>query len=321
MAAIAAYADPTLEAVDIALEMVRNAEPPRPYLGMSGIAHPCQRKPWYDFRWITNSTFKAATLKKFDDGHRSEDVQAGMLRMVPGVELLTVDPETGKQFGFQDHNGHFRGHVDGYIFGILQAPKTPHIWEHKASEKQGDLAKLIAKHGEKDALEAWNPIYYGQGILYMHYGDVTRHYLTCSTPGARHTISVRTNANPEAALRLIARAQRTIERSDAPPRMSEDPAWFQCRWCEHAPTCHAGKLPERHCRSCICSTPVADGQWLCERFNKIVDYETQRKGCIEHLYLPSLVAGHQVDADANGNWVDYVLTATGERWRDMAVPF
>ena len=43
---------------------------------------------------------------------------AERLRLVPGIDLETYDPVTGKQFGFVEIDGHFRGHADGLILGI-----------------------------------------------------------------------------------------------------------------------------------------------------------------------------------------------------------
>ena len=39
----------------------------------------------------------ADTLKRFADGHASEDIMAARLRQTPGVTLITLDPETGRQ--------------------------------------------------------------------------------------------------------------------------------------------------------------------------------------------------------------------------------
>ena len=96
MAAIPAPADPTLVAVDAAIELRGNAEQHRPYLGMSAIGRACSRALWYGFRWCSPNTFDAATLKRFEDGHRGEDIQADRLRLVEGIELLTIDPRTGR---------------------------------------------------------------------------------------------------------------------------------------------------------------------------------------------------------------------------------
>src|SRR5690625_5842237 len=90
--------DPTLLAVDEQME-ARQQSRFRPYLGMSAIGGPCDRRLWLEFRWADKPRFEARTLYMFDDGHRTEDLMAARLRMVPGITLHTVDPSTGRQFG------------------------------------------------------------------------------------------------------------------------------------------------------------------------------------------------------------------------------
>jgi CRISPR/Cas system-associated exonuclease Cas4 (RecB family) len=312
--------DLTLDAVDAAIEASENNEKPRGYLGFSGLGHPCARKNWYDFRWASRIQFKAKTLKLFADGHYGEALQAKRLRMVEGIKLFIVD-DNGNQFGFVDETGHARGHMDGAILGILEAKKTWHVWEHKqvAEKKQSVLQKLKEKD-EKSALAAWDQIYYAQAILYMHFSGMTRHYLTCASPGGRHTISVRTEENPEAAIRLIAKAQVIINAPRPPERISEDPAWFECRFCDHRDVCHGDAVPEAHCRSCMFSTPIDDGKWNCAHGNALddnplplLDYKAQCAGCPAHLYIPDLIHGAQTDA--GDGWVEYQM-ADGSTYRD-----
>ncbi|MCQ4165104.1 hypothetical protein [Tahibacter harae] len=303
--------DPTLDAVDRAVEARQAAEKPRPYLGMSAIGEPCSRRLWYGFRWAVQQQFPAGTLYKFEDGHRTEDLVAARLRLVPGLTLHTIDPSTGRQIGYTDHGGHFRGHMDGAVLGLLQAPKTWHVWECKATndEKQGLLLKLKAE-GEKAALAAWDPIYWAQAVVYMHYSGMDRHYLTCTTPGGRSTISVRTDADADAAKRLAEKALRIIVASTPPERISEDPEWYQCGWCPAHAICHGGKLPNVSCRTCAHATPEldGDGRWTCALWRSDIPGEAQHLGCDGHRYIPALVVfAEAVDADAAANWIEYRL--------------
>lgn len=315
-------ADPTLEAVNAAIEAQGNREPHRPYLGMSEIGRSCDRALWYGFRWCSSKAFDAATLRRFDDGHRTEDLEADRLRLVDGVELLTIDPRTGRQFGFADHGGHFRGHMDGSIRGLLQAPKTWHVWEAKATDdkKQAALLKAKQEHGEKAALAAWDPVYHAQAVLYMHYSGMNRHYLTCASAGGRRTVSCRTNADAKRAKELKARALRVIQ-ADAPlARVSDRPDWYECKWCSHHAICHGDQLPEISCRTCVHATPEldGDGRWSCARFGCDLSVKTQRHGdqCPEHRYIPALIPfAEAVDADDGANWIEYVY-GEGDTFRN-----
>lgn len=322
MALLRPPVDPTLEAVDRAIEQKATRDKPRPYLGMSAIGHPCDRRLWYGFRWAAQEAFDAATIKRFEDGHYQEDVQIDRLRMVPGITLLSVDPDTGRQWGFVDVDGHMKGHADGKIGGLLQAPKTWHIWEHKATDekKQAKLEKLKEEKGEKNALAEWDETYYVQAQLYMHYSDLPRHYLTCSSPGGRKTVSCRTEYDADIAKRHIERARRIIYAEQPPERMREDRSYFMCKWCCFNDLCHRddGVWADRNCRTCIFSGPVVDG-WQCSKHDGVIPLEFQYSGCEDHLYMPPLVSGSQIDADDRGDWIDYQM-ADGVIWRDGECP-
>lgn len=235
------FGDPTLAAVDRAIEAAAANEPPRTYLGMSQIGKPCERELWYSIQpSIPRRKIDAASIKRFEDGYYGEDLMAKRLRMVPGVELHTHN-EDGSQFGFADFDGKFCGHMDGAIIGIIQAPKTWHVWEHKQvnEEKFKKFQKLKADLGEKKVLEQWDGVYYAQAVLYMEYSDMERHYLTVSTPGGRQFDSVRTDKNPRMAKALREKASRIITAITPPPRINDSPAFYLCKWCQYRDICHA----------------------------------------------------------------------------------
>lgn len=283
--------DPTLAAIDAALEAQSAAELPRPYFGMSSAGDACARKLWYRWLWTKREAFDAATLKRFADGHAGEAVQAERLRMVKGIKLYTVDPDTGEQFAVGE--GHLRGHLDGVITGLLQAPKTPHVWEHKqVGDKVLDaLRKAIAEHGEKDALEHWNATYFVQAQIYMHYMKLTRHYLTVSTPGGRETVSVRTEYQAAKAKAARERALDIIFSPTPPVGVSDDVSFYLCKWCAYRSVCHCEAVPDVTCRSCAHATPTTAGEWECGRNpGDAIPVEFQRTGCDDHRYIPQVVA-------------------------------
>lgn len=312
--------DPTLDALRAVAAERGNAEAARPYLGMSSIGMSCERRLWYGFRWGAREQFDCDTLWRFEDGHRSEDIMAARLRLVPGIQLQTVDPRTGQQFGFVDIGGHFRGHADGLVTGLLQAPKTLHVWEAKATNEknQAKLDKLKAQHGEKAALALWEPVYYAQAILYMAYSETTRHYLTASSPGARTMTSVRTDSNLDVARALRTRAERIITAPEPLAKISDDPAWYECKWCPMQSICHGNKLPAVNCRTCVHATPELDGngRWSCALKKHDITVSEQRVGCPSHRYIPALVTfAEQVDASADDNWIEY-HTPNGRAFRN-----
>lgn len=305
--------DPTLDAVDSAIQVQGNAEPSRTYLGMSSIGRECSRALWYDFRWASPSVWPADALKRFEDGHMGEDLQARRLQMLPAITLYVLDSRTGEQFGYTDHGGHFRGHMDGVILGLLQAPKTWHVWEHKQTDpkKQASLLKAKGEHGEKRALQAWDPVYFGQAQMYMGHSRLERHYLTCATPGGRNTVSVRTNYEPNVFESLTAKALRIITAQTPPARLSERPDWYRCGWCSHHGICHEKVIPQVSCRTCAHATPEmdGDGRWSCAAFGCDLPDQVQRDSglCPAHIFIPDLLPWKAVDSGQQGteSWVEY----------------
>jgi hypothetical protein len=297
--------DATLDLADQVLEQTENSVPHRPYLGMSAIGAPCDRALWYGFRWASPKRFDAATIKRFADGHATEAVAIARLKAVDCLEVHDISPDTGRQFGYEDHRGHFKGHMDGAILGLLQAPKTWHVLEIKAvsDTKLRELEKAMEKVGEKLALRAWNETYYAQAVLYMDYAGLDRHYSVVCTAGGRRWMGIRTNADPIEAKRLRSRALSIIVSDNPPPKISESPDWYICKWCDHSAICHEGERPQIHCRTCLHASPADAGEWHCGRWNNAPSLETQRQGCPNHLFIPSLVAGDQVDA--GHDWVEY----------------
>lgn len=307
------HSDPTLDAVDRAIEQMAALEKPRPYLGMSEIGEECNRRIWYSFRWIYKWKRKAFLVKCAERGNKAEILQAERLRMVEGVNLITEN-ENGKQFEFIDCNGHFKGHCDGTISGLLQAPVTTHIWEHKEKEEKfiNKLRKLKSELDEKSVLREWDPTYYAQAILYMFYKGLTRHYLTATTPGGRETESIRTNEDFAFALQLKAKAQRIIDARN-PPEKIGDAAFFKCKICNYKEVCHQNEMPDRNCRSCLHSTPVEDGAWHCARFGKKLTFDEQLAGCPAQLFIPSLVPGKIISAIETS--IKYQMS-DGSVWED-----
>ena len=297
--------DMTLEAADMELVAKAAVEPPRPYLGASSIGESCNRKIWYRFRWL-KEVFDASTLKRFEDGHRTEQLVINRLSNVVKVE--------GTQEGFIDIDGHFSGHIDGLIIGIHAAPKTTHVLEIKCvgDKKFAELQKAKAELGEKNAIRKWNPVYYAQIVLYMYYMKFTRAYHVVATAGGRDWTSCRTNEDKSFALSLIEKARSIIYSDDAPQRLSNDKSYYECKYCSFYKVCHEKQLPERHCRTCLHSSPTKDGKWICQLHGEI-SYEKQLVGCENHAFIPSFVDGEV--KEVIGTKIIYTMKNESE-WAD-----
>jgi hypothetical protein len=299
------HATLTLDALDAVLERESQQSNARSYLGMSALGANCERSLWYSFRFAAKSVFKADTLRRFEDGHLGEELMAARLRKLDFIELYTLG-EDGKQIEAVDCNGHLKGHYDGVIRGVLEAPKAWHIWEHKSVNDKSleKLRSMIAEHGEKATLKKWNHVYYSQAQLYMYKEQLDRHFMTVSSPGGRDYTSLRTELDSAFAKALIEKAQRIIDAQEPLVRISDDASYFECGWCDYKSLCHEQKVAAKNCRTCVSATAVDDGAWSCSRHKREITIQDQRVGCRSHLFLPALVP--YADAvDASDDFVIY----------------
>lgn len=150
----------------------------------------------------------------------------------------------------------------------------------------------------------------------MHYLKCDRHYLVCIDAGARDWVSVRTEYDKKFAEQLVAKAERVIFESNPPERISEDPSWYLCKWCDYSDICHEGEGDlEINCRTCLHATVQHEGGWHCGKHDQLLDYDQQLHGCDLHRFVPSLINGEQIDAAPDASWILYRLS-NGAEWVD-----
>lgn len=293
---------PTLDAIYNVYE-ASQGDGFRDHLGASLIGKTCARALWYDFRWVTPSWHSGRLLRLFETGQLEEARLVRNLRAT-GATVLEVDPETGRQFRVDAHGGHFGGSLDGVAFGLLEAPKTWHVLEFKTHSKKS-FADLVAK-----GVVQSKPQHAAQMQVYMHLTGITRalYVAVCKDTDQLHL--ERIEADRAFAERLLDKAERIIFAQHPPERLSEDPAWFECRLCAHQEACHGGGGAAVTCRSCLHATPVEDA-WHCARHDRRLDAQEQRHACARHLFIPDLVPG--AITEAGEDFVTYRMK-DGSSW-------
>lgn len=306
MAAIPEEKSPTRDAIYAAYEAQRG-DGFRAHLGASIIGKPCARALWYEFRWTTQVSHEGRILRLFETGQREEDRLVRNLRET-GATVLEVDPDTGRQFSVQAHGGHFGGSLDGVAIGILEAPKTWHVVEFKTHGVKS-FRDLMAK-----GVEVSKPQHAAQMQVYMHLTEITRaiYIAVCKDTDALYVERIRVDA--DAGARHLVKAGRVIYADRPLSRISEDPAWFECRFCDHHDLCHGDGPAARNCRTCLHATAV-EGGWHCARHDRGLSVADQRTACARHLFIPDLVPGEVVAADRD--FVTYRL-ADGTTWTNDA---
>ncbi len=288
----------TISKIDEVVE--RNADDGfRNHLGASIIGAPCSRQLWYSFRWSKVNKRVGRLLRLFQRGHLEEVTLVKLLRDA-GVHVVTVDKETGKQFTFGAVGGHFGGSMDGAGVGFVEARKTWHVIELKTS---GDKAfKKLCKEGVEKA----KPEHFAQMQMYMHWSQMDRAFYLVVNKNDDTLYSERVKYDKRVAEVLLNRAN-TIITSDSPPeKISEDPSWYQCKWCDYQDICHGSEMAEVNCRTCVHATAELDGnaRWSCAYFGK--DITNAKAECKEHLYNPNFITfAKVVDGDKSRNSITY----------------
>lgn len=266
----------TLQIIDERLEQDQESGH-RPHLGASTIGADCSRQTWYGFRWARKANFTSATLRRFRDGHQSEELIAQELEKV--VELK------GRQARFQ--SGHFGGSIDGMIFsGLVEAPEVPHIWEHKCVGEERFKALQRKQARELEAyghdhflLSKWERKYFEQAQVYMRKLEIDWHFMTVASAGSRDLLAFRTQVDETFADTVCDKALTIIESREAPPKISDYVDAFSCRFCNYSGLCHGNEEPDTNCRTCRYSAALPDGLWRCDYDNQTIDEDKQRVGC------------------------------------------
>lgn len=287
----------------------------RPHLGASVLGEGCERAIWYGWRWAHKTVFgdsidptkrrsPGQMLRLFERGHREEAWLIDDLRAI-GLDVRTVDPQTGQQFRAVWFGWHVSGGADGVILSGLAESGKPHLLEAKTSNVE-QFEKLLAEGVQKA-----KPRHYAQMQVLMRGLHLERAFYICVCKDDDRIYTERIHLDRARADEFIGRAGRIAFLNDPPPRVAESQDSYPCRLCDHRSLCHASAkapvLPERNCRTCTESTPREDGTWHCQLRSLALDPGQQRAGCEQHLFRPDLLHWLSVaDADEQTRTVSYV---------------
>lgn len=260
----------TLAAINRALEASQESDH-RKHLGASVIGKSCQFKQWLIFRWAKKERFIGRMLRLFNRGHEEEARFARWLRMA-GVKVWTEDPATGKQFRVSACKGHFGGSLDGIG---LELPDLP-------SDVYFNLE--FKTHADK-----YFKLLQNDGVANAH----PEHYTQCQTYGnlfgLTHCLYMGVNKNddelhceliqvdPREGRNVLAKAEAIIFAVTIPPRVSKDPAFFKCKFCDFKDICRRGAPPAKNCRTCGYSEPIDDAQWFCRKYQVVLSLDVQNR--------------------------------------------
>jgi len=242
----------------------------RSYLGGSQIGHSCSRYLWYSFRWCFREHLSNRIHRLFNRGHAEEDIFIENLRYA-GVTC----------YGFQEEitfaYGHGKGHLDGLALNVREAHKAVHLLEFKTMSDK--YFKEVKKVGVKKS----KPIYYDQCQIYMSkLSNVERTLFCAVNKNDDEYYFERLKLDKDHAKLIEDKAKSIVLSETPPPRIKDDPTWFQCKFCAAADICHHGEKINETCRTCAHMGIEKDGWWSCGLHGIYLSTEQQKLMCSEY---------------------------------------
>lgn len=170
--------------------------------------------------------------------------------------------DTGKQFKATDFEGHLSGSMDAVgkapqKFWLKGSKPHPFLLEYKTySEKRfNSLVKLGVKKSD--------PKYHSQCILYCGYNGLKAALFVAVNKNTDDLHIEWVPFNKAQFGQLVDRAQDILEANSPPERVSNNPSWFACKFCDYYKICHEGAASDVSCRTCKFASPGENRTWVC----------------------------------------------------------
>lgn len=227
----------------------------RSHLGASQLGNECLRALWYGFRWVGKGEDDPRMMRIWNRGHLEEGRFVALLRQLPGVTVWTHKPD-GSQFRASIYGVHSSGSCDGASLGTPDVPDEPLLDEFK-THKDSSFTD-VARKGVKDA----KPEHYIQMNMYMSRMYTRRALYMAVNKDTDHLHAEIVDYDPACDRYYTERAVLIVNAVNPPQRISNNPTWWKCKFCDFHGVCHAGKPVAVNCRTCRNSVVREDG-WYC----------------------------------------------------------
>lgn len=294
----------------------------RAHLGASVLGEQCWRKLYYQFRWFKKPDPDGRVRRIFNVGHEAEPRFIKYLRGIgfevkPFAQELWYSSElndykilewdadksggTGsylpvdslfhiseakkrgldlKQWRISGAKGHYGGSLDAE----LKAPERYMLdtalvlsGEFKTNNTGSGFAKVRSEDLSKS-----KPKHYAQMCQYgVKRGYKYGLYMIENKNDSDITFRiVELDWNYGKSLEM--KAEEIIFATEPPPRIAENPSYFDCKYCDDFQgICHRGDKPDKNCRTCRHSKPIENAAWYCTRFEGEIPNEFVKTGCDE----------------------------------------
>lgn len=233
-------------------------EPARQYIGASIIGNSCPAYLSLSLRGFPNDPPSPRLKRIFRDGHRIEEQVVADLKKA-GIEVMEVDPATGKQWEVKLYGGHVSMHADGKI---ALAGDTLLL---EIKSMNGSKFTSFKNKGVRHS----HPIYFDQ-VQFMlgHFGMLRARLVAyCKNTSEYHDEEI--EFDPIRFGFLCLRAEQVLDGEAR--RISDTPAFWECKGCFKRTACWQEGTPEKSCGTCAYSEPFTNHTngtmklWRCKR--------------------------------------------------------
>lgn len=248
---------------------------PRTHLGISEIGEECKRKLYYKFRWVAFEKHDGRMLRLFARGHREEEKYINYLEGI-GAKVFRFDAK-GKQFRVSGVMGHYGGSCDGVV-KLPWYPDIPFLLEFKTHN-----TKSFTHYVDK-GLQISKPKHWEQ---MCGYGEKMQIQYGLYFPENKNDDDIQVTPiklDWNRGKQLEKKAEEIILAVEPPPKISENPSFFDCKLCAFKGVCHYGEVPLKNCRSCKNSVPVENAEWRCNHYNANIPANVIKDGC--SMWIP-----------------------------------
>lgn len=251
----------------------------RNHLGASEMGEECWRKLWYGFRWTKLDWHSGRMMRLFNVGHSAEPRFVEYLRGM-GFEVKEFDTD-GKQFRISGAKGHYGGSLDG----LCKAPSRYQLSEDIIflnEFKTNGTGKGFSDVQDKGVAKA-KPKHYSQMSQYGYQMKIKYGLYMIENKNDSSIIFKVVELDWNLGAQLEKKANDIIFSKEPPSRISDNPAFFNCKFCHQAGVCHRNEPVDKNCRSCREAEPIENGKWKCHRFSDLIPDDFIKVGCEYHL--------------------------------------
>lgn len=249
---------------------------PRPHLGGSVVGHTCKRFVFYSFRWAYLNKIEAKLNRIFRIGDAIETILVKELAEI-GIEVKYSQQQVG---GYKGHGG---GSTDGraWIDG------EEHLFEAKSMNHTNFLEM------QRKKCEESKPQYYNQTQIYMGKLGLKKTLFICMDKNTSDIYIEIIKFDEYTYEMLLAKEEEVIDavHINTFPRISNNPSWYQCKFCDAKEVCHGGGMPVVSCRTCQHVQIHDEGKWACGLYEEWLDTAAQEKACDDWAVSEMFLSG------------------------------